>query len=481
MLNLKHQALNGVFWTFIDILINKGSYFIATIVLAGILGPSEFGYIGLIMLFVSIGNTLIDSGMSTSLLRKNNITENEYSTVYFTNILMSFVVYLILYLTAPLIANFYNQALLIEIIRWYCLGFIISSFRSIHNVKLIKEMKFRMITLLNLPGALISLFLSVWMGYKGCGIWSLVSLFIVNQSISTILYLLLISWRPKYYFDLANYREHFNFGYKLVFSALLNTVFENIYNILIGKFFNLKTLGLYERAYSFNNYPVSILSGIILKVSLPSLSTIKNDSLRLQKAYKSIMQMSFLISSSGLAFAALLAHQLVSLFLGAQWLAIVPLFQILSISFIFYPIHSLNINILSVFGRSDLFLRLEIVKKIIIIMVVLVCFNFGVMGLVWSSVINSVLALIINTHYSGRFLNYPTKNQLLDLLPTLAIVLLTIIVVYSFQKIIPTSNLFFQVVFCFLTGFFTLIVLSEKMNLKPYLHIKSSLIEVYRR
>ena len=473
--------MNGAIWTFIDILINKGAYFIATIVLAGILGPKEFGLIGMIMLFVSIGNTLIDSGMSTSLIRSNNVTENEYSTVFITNLLIIFLLYLILFFIEPFIASFYEQPILINIIKWYCLGFVITSLRSIHNVKLMKEMEFRKITILNLPGIIISVIVAIWMGYKGYGIWSLVSLFLINQFISTVLFWLFIKWKPSFYFDFANYKDHFKFGYKLTLSALLNTVFENIYNILIGKFYNVKTLGFYERAYTFNNYPVSILSGIILKVSLPSLTSIKGDEVRLQKAYKSIMQMSFLISASGLAFAALLAHQIVKLVLGEQWLPIVQLFQVLSVSFMFYPIHSLNINILSVFGRSDLFLKLEVVKKIMILIVVAICFNFGVIGLVWSSVINSILALIINTHYSGRFLNYPTKNQLLDLLPTLATVLVTVSIVYGFQMVIAPTNLILQIVISFVIGLLTILIISERTNLTPYLYIKELILEQIKK
>jgi O-antigen/teichoic acid export membrane protein len=344
-----------------------------------------------------------------------------------------------------------------------------------------KEMEFRKITILNLPGIIISVIIAIWMGYKGYGIWSLVSLFLINQFISTVLFWLFIKWKPSFYFDFANYKDHFKFGYKLTLSALLNTVFENIYNILIGKFYNVKTLGFYERAYTFNNYPVSILSGIILKVSLPTLTSIKGDEVRLQKAYKSIMQMSFLISASGLAFAALLAHQIVKLVLGEQWLPIVPLFQVLSISFMFYPIHSLNINILSIFGRSDLFLKLEVVKKIMILIVVAICFNFGVIGLVWSSVINSILALIINTHYSGRFLNYPTKNQLLDLLPTLATVLVTVSIVYGFQMVIAPTNLILQIVISFVIGLLTILIISERTNLTPYLHIKELILEQIKK
>jgi O-antigen/teichoic acid export membrane protein len=471
-LDLKKQSINGVIWTFIDILINRGAYFIATIVLAGILGPKEFGLLGMIMVFVAIGNSLVDSGMSTSLLRSNNVSENDYSTVFITNILMSVLVYIILFFSAPYIAFFYKQPVLVGVIRWYCLGFVITSFRSIHSVRLMKEMKFKKLTLLDLPGIVCSVVIAVWMGYSSYGIWSLVALFLINQIVSTITYWIFIKWRPNLYFDFENYKKHFRFGYKLVLSSQINTIFENVYNVIIGKFYSVQMLGFYERAYTFNNYPISVLSGTIMKVSLPSLVLVKNDSERLQNAYKNIMQMTFLLSASCLSFASLLAPQIFTLILGKKWLEIVPLFQVLSICFVFYPIHSLNINVLNVFGRSDLFLKLEIVKKMMLVVVVAICFSFGIMGLVWASAINSVLALIINTHYGGKFLNYPTKNQLLDLLPTIIIVFLSILIVYGFEQIYCSKNIFLDIFFSFIVFLSSLILISEKTKLVPYINIK---------
>ncbi len=469
--------MNGAIWTFIDTIINKGAYFIATIILAGKLGPKEFGLIGMIMLFVAIGNNLIDSGMSTSLLRSRFITDKDYSTVFITNILMSVFVYCILFLIAPLVSSFYGQPILIVVIRFYCLGFVVNSFRSIHNVKLMKDMEFKKLAILNFPGNIISMVISIWMGFKGYGIWSLVNLFLINQIISTIVFWSFIKWKPLWVFDFENYKNHFQFGYKLLLSAQLNTIFENLYNILIGRFYTVINLGYYERAYTFNNYPVSVLSGIILKVSLPSLSLIKNEHDRLKKAYKSIMQMAFFVSSSALGFAALLAPQIINLILGVKWLPVVPLFQVLSISFIFYPIHSLNINILSVFGRSDLFLKLEIVKKVTTLIVVAIFFKFGIMGLVWSSVINSILALIINTHYSGIFLNYSTRNQLFDLLPTILLVLFTIALVYGIHLFLTPFNNATQIALTFISGAVILFLLCEKIKIEPYIQIKHLILE----
>ncbi len=480
-MSLKEQSINGAFWTFIDILVNRGGYFIATILLARILGPKEFGLLGMIMIFVAIGNTLIDSGMSSSLLRTKDVTEKDYSTVFITNILMSMFVYVLLFVTAPYIASFYNQIILTEIIRWYCLGFVISSFRSIHNVKLMKEMKFKMITYLNLPGNIISVSIGVWLGFSGYGVWSLIWLFLINQIICTISFWIFIKWRPILDFDFKNYKYHFNFGYKLVIAAQLNTIFDNIYNILIGKFYDVKTLGFYERAYTFNNYPISVLSGIISKVSLPSMTLIKEDKDRLQKVYKNMMQMSFFISSTCLAFISLMAYQIIELFLGKQWLPLAPMFQVLTIAFAFYPIHSLNINILSIYGRSDLFLKLEIAKKIMVFIVVLICMNFGVMGLVWSSVITSFLALFINSYYSSKFLNYSTGKQLTDLVPTILIVGLTLVIVLILNKFIDSTSLIVQIFQSFIIALFVLVVLSEIIVLKPYNIFKELILEKFRK
>ncbi len=481
-MSLKKQSINGVVWTLIDILVNRGGYFIATLLLARILGPKEFGLLGMIMLFVAIGNTLIDSGMSSSLLRTNDVTQKDYSTVFITNILMGIFVYTLLYVSAPYIASFYNQPILILVIRWYCLGFVINSFRSIHNVKLMKEMKFKKITYLNLPGNIISVAIGIWLGYSGFGIWSLVWLFLINQFISTITFWIFIKWKPSLKdFDFTNYKFHFSFGYKLVIAAQLNTVFDNIYNILIGKFYDIKTLGYYERAYTLNNYPISVLSGVISKVSLPSMALIKDETSRLQNAYKEIMQMSFFASALGLGFISLMGTEIVELVLGKQWLPVVPLFQVLSISFAFYPIHSLNINILSIYGRSDLFLKLEIIKKIMVLIVVLICMNFGVMGLVWSSVITSFLALFINSYYSSKFLNYSTGKQLIDLAPTILTVGVSVIIVFGINKVIGSTNLIINIFQSLIIGLLVLLVSCEITGLTPYKNIKVLILEKIRK
>lgn len=459
-MNLKSQSINGVIWTFVDIFINKGAYFLTTIVLAGIIGPEKFGLIGMITLFVTIGNVLIDSGMSTSLLRSKVLSSQDYSTVFVTNVLVSLIVYFAVFLLSPFIANFYKQPLLVTIIRIYCLGFIVSGLRSIHNVKLIKELKFKKLTILSLPGNILSVVISIYLGKNGFGVWSIVSLFLINQVVTTIVFWIFIRWVPIWKFNFINFKYHLGFGYKLTLSALLNTIFENLYNVLIGKFFSVKLLGYYDRAYTLNSYPISVLSGIIMKVSLPALALIKDEKERLTNAYKTIMQIAFFISATGMILTAFLASPIINLLLGKEWLYMIPIFQILTISFVFYPLHSLNINILSLFGRSDLFLRLEIIKKLVSLILIVIGFQFGIYGLVWSNVVSSFLALIINAYYTGHFLNYSMMNQLLDLVPTLFVVVIAGLSMFIFglfsiltnPLVIIVSNLFLAMIVIFVTS-----------------------------
>jgi len=480
-LSLTNQSIKGAVWTFIDIFINKGVYFAATIILAGILGPKEFGLIGMITIFISMGTTLIDSGMSTSVLRMTKPTDQDYSTIFLTGVVVSIVVYFIIYALAPYIAGFYNQELLINIIRVYCLGFIIIAFKSVHLVKLAKNMEFRKMTILNIPGNLISVVVAIYMGYNGYNVWSLVALFLVNQIISTVLYWLFMKWKPLFKFDVANFKFHFNFGYKLLLAAQLNVVFDNIYNIIIGKYYSVNTLGHYERAYTFTNYPVSILSGIIAKVSLPSFTQIKDDTHRLKNAYKKTMLISFFISCFGLGFAAVIAEPLFQIILGSEWMPAVPLFQILCISYVFYPIHSLNINVLTLFGRSDLFLILEVVKKAVILLTIVIGFNFGILGLVWSSVFSSIIALLINTHFSGRFLNYGTFSQLRDLLPVIMLLIVSIVVLMLFSYYYHASSNIEIIVTNFLVGLVTVVGLSELFQVRVYNTIKDLIKENFRK
>ena len=418
-MSLKKQTLSGVFWTFTDTFVLRGLSFIASVILARLLGPTEFGLIGMISIFIAIGNSLVDSGLSASIIRTKDANNEDFSTVFYLNLLMSFLVYALLFVTAPLIADFFNQEILVLIVRVYCINFIISAFSSIQMAILNRGMKFKKIMQCKIPGTILGVIVGVGMGYMGFGVWSMVWMFLTTQIVSSLMLWLNSTWKPGLVFSREKLKYHYSFGYKLMLSGLIDTFYKNVYKLIIGKFFSVQSLGYYERAHSFNSQPVTMLTSIISKVSYPLLSKIQDQKERIAIVYRQLIQFSFFIIAPMMLGAAAMAKPLFLLILGEQWLPAVPFFQILCFSGIFYPIHSFNINVLKVYGRSDLFLKLELIKKALITISILIGFQFGIYGLVWSSVFTSFVGLLINTHYSSREIHYTTWEQVKDLSTTL--------------------------------------------------------------
>jgi O-antigen/teichoic acid export membrane protein len=452
-MSLKKQTFSGLIWMFVDTFLLKGLTFVTVIVLARILGPKDFGLIGMISVFIAVGNSLIDSGLSSSIIRTENINNSDLSTIFYLNLAISFLVFFSVFFAAPLIADFFQQDILKNIIRLYCLSFIFSAFSSVQLAILNKEMEFRKMMQYNIPGVLLGIIVGIALGYLGFGAWSIVIMYLTTQFVQSIILWRYTIWKPTKTFSIEKMKFHYNFGYKLLLSGLLDTIFKNIYNFLIGKFFSVQTLGFYERATAFNEYPVNIITGLINKVSYPLLSKIQNDKEKISFVYKQMLQFTFFVTTPLMLGAAAIAKPLIYVVLGEQWLPAVPLFQIICLASIFYPIHSYNISVLKVYGRSDLFLKLEILKKVIITISILVSFQFGVLGLVWSSVVTSFIALLINTHYSSEIINYTTKQQLCDMLP----VLITSGIVYLTMELLviqlETRSNYLQIILSTLIGF----------------------------
>ncbi len=420
-MSTKKSAISGIFWTLIDALLIKGVGFVTTLILTDLLSPDDYGLIGMIIVFVLVGNSFVESGMTASLIRTKNADSADYSTVFFLSLFSAIVIYAILFFAAPLVSTFYDKDILTPILRWYGLTFIISAFSSVQLTMMTAKMEFKKITKLNIPGAVLGAIVGITMGYLGYGVWSLAAMFLVTQVLQTIFFWSFSDWQPKLIFSKEKAKFHYIFGYKLMLSGLLNTVFNNIYNIIIGKFYSITLLGYFERSRTFNEYPTNIITSIVSKVTYPLLANIKNNREELSNAYQKILGLSFFITAPLMFGLAAVAHPLFQLLFNDKWLPAVPYFQIISLASMFYPIHSINLNVLKVFGRTDLFLKLEVIKKIITVVVIVLSIPFGVMGLVWSSVILSVIALLINTHYSASMIGYSTQRQLLDMLPTLVL------------------------------------------------------------
>ncbi|MGV8963845.1 MAG: lipopolysaccharide biosynthesis protein [Candidatus Saccharimonadaceae bacterium] len=439
-MSLRKQAISGMVWTFAQQFSTQGIGFLISVVLARLLLPAEFGIIGMIAIFIGIGGALVDSGLASSLIRTPNANQEDFSTVFYFNIVGSILIYIILYLTAPFIANFFNQPILTDIARVYGITFIINAFSTIQLTRLTQMMDFKTQMKVSVPSLLGGGALGIILAYLGYGVWSLVWMRLFQSFLNSLQLWVVSKWKPSLDFNVAKFKYHFNFGYKLLLSGLLDTIFSNSYTVIIGKLFPPAQLGFYTRANSVVQLPVENISGALNKVTYPLFSSIKDDDVRLRKVYKQIMQMVTFLIAPTLIIMGILATPLFRFVFTEKWLPAVPYFQILCISGILYPFHVYNLNILNVKGRSDLFLRLEIIKKILLVVTILLSIPFGMYGLLWGLVISSALALFINTHYSGKFIHYNGFQQIIDVSPILLISIIAGALTWGIDKLMLYNN-----------------------------------------
>lgn len=418
-MSLKKQATIGLVWTFAQQFGNQLIGFIVSVILARLLLPEEFGLIGMIAVFVAIGNTLLHSGLTKSLIRGEDLDNEDYSTVFYFNLIASIVVYVIIYFLAPFIAEFYGQIILIEILRIYCLSFIISALSAVQLARLTKIMDFKTQTIIAVPSAIIGGIVGVTMALLGFGVWSLVWSSIIATSVNSIQLWIYSKWTPDVSFNYKKFKIHFNYGYKLTLSELLDKIFNNIFLIVIGKYFSPAQVGFYTRAETMKQLPVSNLSNALNRVTFPLFVSIQNDEVRLKRVYKKLMQMVVFVITPVLIILAVLAEPTFRFLFTEKWLPAVPYFQILCITGILFPLHSYNLTILNVKGRSDLFLKLEVFKKILIVITLLVTIPLGIIAMLYGQVVISIIAFFINAHYTGKFINYTALQQLKDVFPIL--------------------------------------------------------------
>jgi teichuronic acid exporter len=352
---------------------------------------------------------------------------------------MSIVMYFLIYFIAPFVAQFYKQPLLTDIMRIYCLSFIISSFSIVQNTLLSKAMDFKKQTIITIPSVIVSSIVGITMAFNGFGVWSLVWSALVGAALKSIQLWFWSSWRPSIRFKKEKIKQHLNFGYKLTLSGIIDTLFKDIYTVIIGKFFDPLQVGFYNRANTLQMYPINNFSAVLNSVTFPLFSKLQDDDKKLKNAYKKIMQMSvFLIAPTLLSMSAL-AEPLFRFLLTEKWLPAVPYFQILCFVGIFYPINAYNLNIISVKGRSDLHLILSIVKKVLIVSIVLISFQWGIYGLLVGQIPLSIIGIFFNGYYTGKLINYGVLEQFKHITPTIFYSLICGLLVYFFDLYVAKS------------------------------------------
>jgi O-antigen/teichoic acid export membrane protein len=411
---LKQQALHGAFWSFTEKFGLLGVQFIVSIILARLLSPSEFGLLAMVSVFSLLAQVVVESGFGQALIQKQDATHTDESTAFWFNLLTGCLMTLSLYFCAPAIASFYEQTELEAITRVVAFNLVINSFSVVQNALLQKELLFRQRTIASLTGVIISGAAGIIMAMNGYGVWALVIQILANNAIRTLMLWIVHPWRPAFLFSTASFRTLFKFGSNLLLSGLSNTIFNNIYLLIIGKLYSATALGYYQKAKEFILASSTSFSQVIAQVNFPVMSKLQEDPERMRGAFREVLQNTLFIIFPGMIGLAITAPSLIYLLIGEKWMPCVPYLQLLCVNGSLIPVHLLNLNIITALGHSGLFFRLEILRKILVSISILLTYRYGVIGLLYGQVTTSLLALLVNCHFTHRYLNYGLLNQLKD-------------------------------------------------------------------
>ncbi len=473
------KTVKGVGWSFIDNIASSGVTFLVGLVLARLLTPAEYGIMAMIAIFIAISNSIIDSGFSNALIRKIHIDRIDYNTVFYFNLLVSIVIYLLLFFASPAISSFFKEPILINVTRIIGWVVIINALAIIPRTIFVRNIDFKTQTKISLISSISSGIIGIGMALSNMGVWSLVGQQISRQLLNTLFLWIFCKWRPVWEFSIKSFRELFGFGSKLLLSGLLDTIYKNIYYIVIGRFYTSSQLGQFTRAEQFKTIFSSNLTTVVQRVSYPVLSSIQEEPERLREAYRKVIKITMLVTFACMLGLAAVSKSLLLILIGEKWLPAVHFLQIICFSGMLYPLHAINLNILQVKGRSDLFLKLEILKKVIAIGPIIIGIFCGIEYMLYGSVCTSFIAYFLNSYYSADLINYSTKKQITDILPTFLVSLFTSAAMWSLSLLDLSAYIIFP---CqLLLGVILIFLIYEKMHLSEYLEIKRLMIGIIKR
>lgn len=464
-----HSILMNLFWRFSERTAAQGVGFIVSVVLARLLTPEDYGLIGLITVFISVATVFVSSGFGNALIQKKSATQIDFSSVFYFSILMGIIMYVILFICAPVVAGFYNEPLLTSIIRVLSLSLIIAGVNSVQQAYISKTMQFKRFFFSTIIGTLISAVIGIYMAYKGFGVWSLVAQTLSNQIIDTCILWFTVKWRPTLEFSIVKMKGMFSYGWKLLFSSILDTVYINLYSLVIGKFYSTKDLGYYNRGKNIPNMVITNINGSIQSVMFPAFSNCQGDKVRLKTMVRrSIMTSTYIIMPAMIGLAAV-AKPLTVLLLTEKWLPSVPLMQFSCFILAFWPIHTTNLQAINAVGRSDIFLKLEVIKKVIGFSIMVISIPMGLYAMMIGNCFSAVISSFLNASPNKKLLNYGYKEQVMDIIPALFLSILMggVVFLLSFIDMGNLSMLICQVII----GAVIYIIGSKILKLESYKYI----------
>ncbi len=420
-MSLKHKTLSGLLWSFLEDLGRTGLLFVCGIVLARLLTPREFGLIGMTTIFVAVSQTFIDSGFSQTLIRKQDCTSADYSTVFIFNGLVSLVFCFLLAIAAGAIGRFFGEPELPGIIQALSLSIVLGALGQVHRIQITKALDFKLLARISILSSAIGGALGIFLAVAGYGVWSLVGMTLSRAALELALLWLWRKWRPSRTFDWDAFKEMFAFGAPLLAGSLIGTLYRHANNLVIGKFFSAADLGQFTQAQTFRNLPSERLTNVVHRVSYPVLATLQDDVPRLKSAYRQLIRSFMLVTSVMMLGMGAVTEPLIITLLGEQWRPAIDYLRLLCFAGILYPLHAVNLNMLQVRGRSDLCLRLSIIKTCMSVPAMVIGIFWGIPAMIVATIAVSLAGYLLTASWSGRLIGYSVVEQLQDILPPFAL------------------------------------------------------------
>lgn len=455
---LRNKTSIGLIWSSVERFSSQGVQFLVMLIMARLLTPKDYGIVGMLSIFIAVSSSIVDSGFGKALVRKQDRSETDNSTVFYFNLIVASSLYLILYICAPYIAVFFNTPELTLVTRVICLLIVFNSMVIVPKSIFIQKIDFKTQAKASLTAAVLSGIIGVYMAFHGCSYWALVTQLLSNSIINALCLWIFSFWKPKLIFSITSFKELFGFGSKLLLTGILERAYQNIYPLIIGKAFSADILGYYSRAHNFSDFPSSNFTGIIQGVSYPAMCAIQDDDIRLKSVCRKFLKLSTYIIFPFMAGMACLAYPMVVVVIGQQWAFSSVLLQIIIFQMMWYPVHAININIMQVKGRSDYFLYAEIIKKIIYILLAIATIPFGIKAMCYGAVLGSLIELFVNTYYSKKVTEYGILEQIKDILPI--IVLTSCMVTAILLTICFFENLYVKLLLGVFVGISSYLLLS---------------------
>ena len=473
--SLKDKTVKGTFWSAADAFLGQGVTFIVGIVLARQLTPDEYGLIGIVTIFTTILLGFIDCGFGNALIRKQDADDNDYNTMFIVNMSMSVLMYVLLFTGAPLIARFFYLPQLVSLVRVTGLLLIIQAVSIVQDTILKKRIDFKTKTKASVLSAVSSGAVGIGMAYTGFGVWSLVSQQISRQLVYTICLWLFNHWLPKLKFSINSLRYMWGFGWKLMLSGFIDRFWSQLYQTVVGKFYNHTTLGQYTRAEQFAGIFSSNITSIIQRVSYPVLSTVQDEKGRMVSGYRRIIKTTMFMTTIVMIPIGAVSEPLIYCLIGPQWHQAATFLPYLCFLMVLYPLHAINLNMLQIQNRTDLFLYLEIIKKTLAVVPICIGIFFDIYWMLIGSIILGIVSFFLNSYYSGKFLGYTSWAQLRDVAPSFGVAFLVAISVY-FLKYLPIS---YWIVFPIqvIVGASVFYIICELTKLPEYIEVRGIVSE----